>query len=159
MTSHQSAASSTTTSSDREVRDPVRGRTVEMPAETWRRAVDGLNYAAELACRTADPDVSDDDLRAWEDAARQIETARGGHLPADHLLAQAIELGLDMLDAFHPTDSGHRARVGQVQIGKWKDRLDRLSQAAAVAGWSFGAGASSNCPAVTTGEADRNPEG
>jgi hypothetical protein len=43
-------------------------------------------------------------------------------------IKQAAE---DMLDSFKRTSDGHRARAGQVQIGRWRRQIDGPGAAAA----------------------------
>lgn len=80
-------------------------------------------------------------IRMPQELRDAIETRRrpGESLAgaARRLLAEAVEahrredaadLARDMLSTFVRTPEGYRARVGQVQIGKWRDRLDEITR-------------------------------
>jgi|SRR5580704_4793263 hypothetical protein len=84
------------------------------------------NDWADLACNLwphdDDPAAShwDADARIWwQTEAQHIAHVAGQRAAIDHLKA----LACDMLSSFIKTSDGHRARVGQVQIARWRERL------------------------------------
>lgn len=60
-------------------------------------------------------------------AEQELRDARAQYRAAEHARTRARqleELAADMLSRFVRTSDGHRARVGQVQVGRWQATLD-----------------------------------
>ena len=83
---------------------------------------------SECGCRMCNPQPAPGVAAAIQDVIDRYPEREPQTAPAPELAAAMIEtrhlreLVVDMLTAFTVTGSGHSARVGQVQIAKWRKR-------------------------------------
>jgi len=116
------------------VRVMLDGDTPDQPSFAWD-AIGSLERASwEAAARAAfkafidaPPKIVLTDADRPQPAPELAATARAAQLTIDrdlarHDAATLRELTAEILDHFGPSGSGHTARVGQVQIAKWRTR-------------------------------------